>query len=302
MNARNKSFRLLLVSIILVFGGGWLAAMVQTGAGQVDVQDIRFKSAQDATMSALLYVPDNADASTPAPAVMAVHGYINSRETQSPYAIELSRRGYVVLALDQRGHGYSAPPVFAEGFGAPAGLAYLRSLDFIDTSQIVLSGHSMGGWSVLSAAVAYPENYSAVIISGSSTGLFGVPEGDAKFPRNFALLSGKYDEFTGFMWGSPKADDIVNAEKLKHLFDTESAVQEGILYGNVAAGTARKLYQPVQTHPANHITHSGIAGVLDWVQLTTSPPNPLSPDDQVWQWKEFGTLVSLPISAGGFTH
>ena len=247
-------------------------------------------------MSALLYIPDSATTVTPAPAVLAVHGYINSRETQSPYAIELSRRGYVVLAIDQRGHGYSDPPAFADGFGGPAGLEYLRNLDFVDVDQIVLTGHSMGGWAVLSAAAAHPDDYEAVIVSGSSTGLFGVPEGDKQFPRNFAVLYGQYDELSAFMWGSPTAKGIVNTEKLKKIFGTDATVEAGKLYGNVAEGTARKLYQPAQTHPANHITHSGIAGVLDWVQTTTTAPDPINPDDQVWQWKEFGTLVSL---AGG---
>ena len=270
MNARTKSCFLLTVSIILIFGGGFLASQVQTGAGNIKIRDIRFVTGQGATMSALLYIPDSATTATPAPAVLAVHGYINSRETQSPYAIELSRRGYVVLAIDQRGHGYSDPPAFADGFGGPAGLEYLRNLDFVDVDQIVLTGHSMGGWAVLSAAAAHPDDYKAVIVSGSSPGLFGVPEGDKQFPRNFAVLYGQYDEFSAFMWGSPTAKGIVNTEKLKKIFGTDATVEAGKLYGNVAEGTARKLYQPAQTHPANHITHSGIAGVLDWVQCTNS--------------------------------
>ena len=50
------------------------------------------------------------------------------RETQSPFAIEFARRGYVVLALDQRGHGYSGGAATTKGFGGPEGLSYLRSL------------------------------------------------------------------------------------------------------------------------------------------------------------------------------
>ena len=159
-------FRCLLVSLTLVFGGGALAWLVQTDFGSIDVQDIRFQSASGATLSALLYVPDGVTASFPAPGVLAVHGYINSRETQSAYAIELARRGYVVLNMDQRGHGYSDPPAFAEGFGGPAGLQFLRNLDIVESSQIALIGHSMGGWAVLSAAAAMPDAYSSVIVSG----------------------------------------------------------------------------------------------------------------------------------------
>lgn len=287
---RHRGF---IASLLLIFIGGLLAAVIQTGAGSVDVRDIRFQSESGATLSALLYVPDTATPDNPAPGVLAVHGYINTRETQSPYAIEFARRGYVVLAMDQRGHGYSDPPAFAEGFGGPAGLSYLRSLDMVDTDQIVLSGHSMGGWTVLSAAAQMPDAYQSVVVSGSSTGTFGVPAGDATFPRNFGLVEGQYDEFSGSMWGSPTGAGVVDTEKLQTQFGVTEQVQENRLYGSIAAGTARKLYQPAQTHPANHITQSGVAGALDWAMLTTTAPNPIPADQQIWPWKEFGTFLSL---------
>ena len=131
--------------LILILAGGLLAHFTQT-AGGIKIQDVRFKAAKGNTMSALLYIPPNATAQTPAPGILAVHGYINSRETQDGFAIEFARRGYVVLALDQTGHGYSDPPAFAGGFGGPDGLAYLRSLEFVDKNNIGLEGHSMGGW------------------------------------------------------------------------------------------------------------------------------------------------------------
>ncbi len=204
-----------IASLVLIFGGGLLAWLVQTGVGSIEVRDVRFLSPSGATLSALLYVPDTASADHPAPAVLAVHGYINSRETQSPYAIEFARRGYVVLALDQRGHGFSDPPAFAEGFGGPAALAHLRSLPMVDTDQVVLAGHSMGGWTVLTAAAQMPDAYQSVVVSGSSTGTFGVPAGDATFPRNFGLVFGRYDEFSGSMWSSATGAGIVETDKLK---------------------------------------------------------------------------------------
>ncbi len=120
---------LAILGVILILAGGLLAHLTQTSGG-IKIQDIRFKGAKGNTMSALLYIPANATAQTPAPGILAVHGYINSRETQDGFAIEFARRGYVVLALDQTGHGYSDPPAFANGFGGPDGLAHLRSLDY----------------------------------------------------------------------------------------------------------------------------------------------------------------------------
>jgi pimeloyl-ACP methyl ester carboxylesterase len=285
--------RLLVVSLILALGGGWLASAVQRAGGTVDVRDIRFVGTNATVMSGLLYVPRSATRDAPAPAALAIHGYINSRETQSPYAIELARRGYVVLAIDQTGHGYSDPPAFGNAFGGPDGLRYLRSLDVVDTDQLVLSGHSMGGWASLVAAATQPDAYRAVVVSGSSTGMFGAPEGTPAFPRNFALVWGRYDEFSAMMWGAAIGADITQTAKLRTLFGTDAPVESAHLYGSLDDGTARRLYMPSQTHPANHITRSGVAGVVDWVQTTTRAPRPLPPDDQIWHWKELGTLLSL---------
>ena len=296
MVPKLESCRFLLISLLLVFGGGLLAWLVQTDLLRVEVRDIRFQDESGATLSALLYVPADVSVDNPAPGVLAVHGYVNSRETQSPYAIELSRRGYVVLNMDQRGHGYSDPPAFAAGFGGPAGLQFLRSLNIVDTDQIALIGHSMGGWAVLSAAARYPDQYTSTVVSGSSTGTFGVPPGDASFPRNFALVFGQYDEFSATMWGARSAAAIGSTDRLKAQFGTNGDVEPGRLYGSLSAGTARQLYQPAQTHPANHITNAGVAPVLDWVQATTDAPAPLDPYNQRWQLKELGTLLSL---AGG---
>ena len=93
---------LAIVGLILIVAGSLLAHFTQT-AGGIRIEDVRFKGAKGNTMSALLYVPPNATAQIPAPGILAVHGYINSRETQDGFAIEFARRGYVVLALDQTG-------------------------------------------------------------------------------------------------------------------------------------------------------------------------------------------------------
>src|SRR5260370_41133308 len=108
----RRRWSLAIAGLILILAGGVLAYLTQTSGG-IRIQDVRFKGAKGNTMSALLYIPPNATAQTPAPGILAVHGYITSRETQSGFAIEFARRGYVVLDLDQTGHGYSHPPAFS---------------------------------------------------------------------------------------------------------------------------------------------------------------------------------------------
>ncbi|HAQ80135.1 alpha/beta fold hydrolase [Bradyrhizobium viridifuturi] len=280
------------MGLILIVAGSLLAHFTQT-AGGIRIEDVRFKGAKGNTMSALLYVPPNATAQIPAPGILAVHGYINSRETQDGFAIEFARRGYVVLALDQTGHGYSDPPSFANGFGGPDGLAYLRSLPFVDKENIGLEGHSMGGWTVLAAAAAMPNDYKSMVLEGSSTGKPFAAEGTTSWPRNTALVFAQYEEFPDLMWGVQLARDVTTSPKLWALFGTQGAVEPGKVYGDPANGTARVLYTPAMTHPAEHISHEAIGYSLDWFAKTLKGGTPRPVDDQIWFRKEIGTLIAL---------
>jgi len=283
---------LAIVGLILIVAGGLLAHFTQT-AGGIRIEDVRFKGAKGNTMSALLYIPPNATPQIPAPGILAVHGYINSRETQDGFAIEFARRGYVVLALDQTGHGYSDPPSFANGFGGPDGLAYLRSLQFVDKENIGLEGHSMGGWTVLAAAAAMPNDYKSMVLEGSSTGKPFAAEGTVSWPRNTALVFAQYEEFPDLMWSVQLARDVTKSPKLWALFGTQGAVEPGKVYGDPADGTARVLYTPALTHPAEHISHEAIGYSLDWFAKTLKGGTPRPVDDQIWFRKEIGTLIAL---------
>lgn len=288
-----KHKTLLLIGFVLVFLGGLLAWYFHSDGGQIDIKDVRFMGTNGQLMSGLLYVPPGVTAETPAPGILAIHGYINSRETQAPYAIEFARRGYVVLALDQTGHGYSDPPAFANGFGGPDGLAYLRSLDIVDPDNIGLEGHSMGGWASVIAAATFPDGYKSINIQGSSTGTFGAPDGTAEFPRNFALTFSTWDEFSELMWGAPTGQQIMATEKLQTVFGTTEEVVVGQDYGSVEDGTARRLYQPVTTHPGNHLNSPSVASAVEWMQTTLEGGSDLDPNNQVWQWNEIGRLIAL---------
>ena len=285
----NRSWFALL-GLLLILGGALLAMLVRTGGG-VTVRDIRFAGTNGTAMSALLYVPANATAATPAPGILAVHGYINSRETQDGFSIEFARRGYVVLAIDQTGHGYSAGKAFSNGFGGPDGLKYLRALQMVDKEQIGLEGHSMGGWTILAAAAAMPDAYKAMVLEGSSTGAPYAKDGSPAWPRNLALVYSRYDEFSKIMWGVDRARDVNGSAKLQAVFGTTAAIVPGKLYGT--PDNARVLYQPDTTHPGDHISTVAIGHAIAWFARTLKGGTPRPASDQVWYWKEFGTGIGL---------
>jgi pimeloyl-ACP methyl ester carboxylesterase len=284
---------MLAVALFIILAGNLLAFATQTDYGNVKVRDIRFVGTNGVVMSALLYQPKDVTAKKPAPGILAVHGYINSRETQDGFAIEFARRGYVVLAIDMTGHGYSDPAAFVNTFGGPDGLRYLRSLDIVDKDNIGLEGHSMGGWAIVSAAATLGNtSYKSMVLEGTAPGVFAAP-GTPTFPKNVGVVYSKWDEFSLLMWEIPKATDITHADKIKKFFGTTSDVVVGKLYGNISEGTARALYQPVTTHPGDHLSTAAIGNAINWFQLTLQGGKPLPPANQIWFWKEIGNLIAL---------
>lgn len=277
---------------IVVIAGSAIASAVQTWGG-VELRDIRFEGDDGTRLSALLYVPPSATPETPAPAVLAVHGYINSRETQSGFAIELARRGYVVLALDQTGHGFSGGRAMSAGFGGPAGLEYLRSLPFVDTLNIGLEGHSMGGWAVLAAASAHPEGYESMVLVGSSTGPGFAAEGTPTWPRNLGVVFSRWDEFSQLMWGVEDAADVVRSEKLLEVFNTAVPIVPGRPYGWPEEKSSRWLATPSTTHPGAHLSREAIGYTVSWLNATLEGEQDIPPGQQIWPFKELGTLVAL---------
>jgi dienelactone hydrolase len=287
-------WRLFVLGWALALAGGLLAHLVQT-AGGVQVEDVRYRGAAGETLSALLYVPRGASPSHPAPAVMVSHGYINTREMQGPFAIELARRGYVVLSIDMAGHGYSGGWLGLDDAGGPAGLRYLQSRPFVDPGRIALEGHSMGGVAVVDAAISQPHGYRSLVLEGSTTPEPGqVGAGDPRFPRNLEVVFGRYDEFAPLMWHEARGAAVGSSPKLEAVFGSHGPVVAGRLYGSIADGTARRLVIPPVTHPWEHFSRAGVAAAVDWIEATVpGAADPRPGSDQIWIWKEVGTLVAL---------
>ena len=284
---------MLAISLGLILCGGLLAFLVQTNGLTVQVENVRFTGPDDIVQNGRLFIPPGATPETPAPGIVAIHGYINTHETQGGFAIEFARRGFVVLAVDQTGHGYSDPPSGANGFGGPPALVFLRSLDFVDPDNIGLEGHSMGGWASLAAAAAMPDGYRSIVLEGSSVGTINASNEAPLTLRNVAVVFSKFDEFSGFMWGSPVPKNVVSSDRMKAFFGTENDVVPGRVYGSIEEGNARILHQPAVTHPGDHLSRVAIGHAVDWFQRTLDGGSNLSPSDQIWYWKELGTLIAL---------
>ncbi len=104
----------LLASAVVCMG---VAHGIQTDFGNVEVSMGHFeKEGTGKALTYKLYRPKTATEENKAPAVLLLHGYQNDHETSAAYAIELARRGYVCLALDEYGHGATQISMVERGY------------------------------------------------------------------------------------------------------------------------------------------------------------------------------------------
>ena len=111
----KRKLALLFALVLGIFGCMSIAHGIQTNHGTVGV----YKSTIETEVGNLtykLYVPESASKEHPAPGVLLLHGYQNDHETCAAYAIELARRGAVVMALDEYGHGSTQVGLLSRGF------------------------------------------------------------------------------------------------------------------------------------------------------------------------------------------
>ncbi len=115
-----KNRKLLSLLLLIVFTAGVFLCMlgadrIQKDGGSITVTEGKIIHEQD-EITYKLYTPANATAETPAPAVLMLHGYQNDHETCAAYCIELARRGAVVMAIDEYGHGGTNTGMLARGY------------------------------------------------------------------------------------------------------------------------------------------------------------------------------------------
>ena len=96
---------LLTILISMIF-----ADQIQKSWGKVEVKTEMLEIKDEVTGNEIhlgykIYIPKTASKENKAPAALLLHGYQNDHETCDAYCIELSRRGFVVLAIDEYGHG-----------------------------------------------------------------------------------------------------------------------------------------------------------------------------------------------------
>lgn len=280
---------LLLASVIIAW-------QTQTDFGRVAVSNAAFPNYNGIAIRAKLLRPDRPGGPARFPGVVYIHGYQNNRETSDAYAIELARRGLVVLSIDAIGRGNSglpgdpAQPDFDPTYGGRSSLKYLRSLPFVDPDDVGLMGHSLGGGMVYRMALADP-SVKAVVFSGFAYTNQAGPDR----PRNMLMIFGKWDEFRKRMTGVKDFEaQWMNSPQTRKAIPFPNP-RLGVTYGDFAKGTARRVFMPRSIHFQECHNQAAVAQALEWMRQALNPPPEywIDAQDQIWPIKEWATGAAL---------
>ena len=301
----------LCIGIALMLLSAIVVSAVQTSSGKVTMKELMIETDKGYNMSAYLMIPENATAENPAPAVVTSHGYLNNKEMQDANYVELARRGFVVLAIDQPCHGDSQVMAIRNADGVYQGVLALSRMPFVDVNRIGITGHSMGGGSCNSAVAEDNENgtnlISAVLLNCADA---TYKDTDGNFAniygsRDVAILAAQYDEFfhmytdeSGVMRQAPYFMQGINSQSFLNFGVDPTGLEVRTAY-TVYTETidgeeaVRVIYNPDIIHPWSHFSAKATTSVIDFFNMTLDAPNPLPGNDQVWQWKEAFNFVGL---------
>lgn len=143
---------------------------------------VYFKSGKE-TIEGILIRPNNHD-NTPAVVFQqgsgnhSFDGYETEAWGPHKYYIEdvLLEQGYAVLYCNKRGLGGSTGnwrrnSFYGRADDAYAAVSYLKSLPFIDTTRIGISGHSQGGWIAQIVAAQHDDIAFIIALAGPTVGV-----------------------------------------------------------------------------------------------------------------------------------
>jgi hypothetical protein len=310
----RKHHRLLLIMIGIVIFSAFLSSRIQTAAGTVRVSDIKIPTQNGQWVAADLFKPLSATADNPAPLVVVVPGFQRSREALANIAIELSRRGIVVISIDPYAQGRSSSSMSrraatTEGYGMFAVVDYAASsenLNYVDKSRIAATGHSAGGNAAIRGAnyfgrqaqeTGQPSKLHSVFISGYVLTLQNDVLDDVR--SNIGVSYALFDEGAyrnelknGDMRRAPEALRVVNLGRDQGLPGL-TEVELGRYYGDLGARELRVIHNERVLHPFQPYMPEATANQLDYFETVFEMDFGRSSTDQVWYWKELLGAISL---------
>lgn len=299
------TFAILLITSLLNWG-------VVSSWGKVSIDRITLSGSDGASFSGLVYRPDNATDATPAPGIIMLHGNSGNARNQESWALEFARRGFAVVVPDLYGSGnsqgyFNAGAGTSKGSGMSTSRAlldesklfyeYMLSLPYIDSENIIASGHSLGSFAAVIIGAEY-DSKGVLAASGSPARRFkDNPEEAASvlsYQGNVAFLYGSYDL-------GNTVETIPEAEGLLQIFQAHTGdsgmteIEPDHVYGSFEEGNAIVLSYDQRVHEGAFVDGGCIQHLLEYGQdmIGDAVPNYIDSHNQIWQYKDYIGLFGI---------
>ncbi len=306
--SKDEITLMLMIAVILV--SSLFSSLLQSNFGKTDIEYIQVVDEYGNTITGKIYRPTTATYANPAPGILLCHGMNNDKDTEAPLAMELAKRGFVVIAVDQQNHGDSdiGMNVLGDYFGtsetrdddtigANAMYQYLKSAEFVDATQMGMVGHSMGGSTVRKLALLNPDHRAVIIQAGGPDDLT-VVEG----MNNYLDIWPLYEEL--FITPMESRADFLARGKiliesnLDLIGETPRGKYVDETYGSFVNGTAQRYALCQCTHPAATWNSKSIQESVAWMMQalqgeTDEDAALLVANQQTYQLKEGLMLFAL---------
>lgn len=273
------------IGMVVILISSAVSSAIYTNFGHVKVTPVEFICDNGLKLAGNMYVPDTASAENPSPAIYVQHGGNVSRESMFAYAVEYSRRGYVVFNAESFGNGYSEPNTIDDIPASVHAMKYLMGLDFVDTSRVGAVGHSAGAGQAVKTGIYNDNELGVRSIAVLGAGANGATV-DSTF--NLAYIVGYHDQ------NHPGAKEILSNPDNMALFGTSEPIVEGQWYGSVENNTGRIMWNPEWVF---HIMtmHSGkvITLTLDFFEETLGHVSGIPSTDHVFVFRLIADLVAM---------
>ncbi len=315
----KKSTKIFLaLSLILCLISGIFAAKYQSSNSTVAVEDFNVIVKDGSYVNGQLYIPKDASEANKLPFLIFLHGNFNNYSMQDQNAIELSRRGFVVMIPDNFNMGNSSitEPGAWDMSEIRLMIEYATTCyNFIDTEKIGIYGHSLGGYVAHDAVQHYLTAEAngdvckvAAILDAGNDPVYEpfVDEATGKtidLAVNWGVVAAKWDEwcYTGETGNPSLYLSSDNARKFVNQLegvDVTGDVENWKVYTGTINGknVNRVIYQIPGIHPMNHFSKYGAAAAVDFFYNCFGVPSGherIDPFDQIWNLKEAFNCVGL---------
>lgn len=265
---------------------------VITGCGHSKITQMNLVSENGYQNTALLYVPETATVENPAPAIIMFHGISGNARNHESWAVEFSRRGFVVLSVDWYGNGgsdFNGQELTATQWPAlQQYIDYVKTMDNVNSDELVFGGHSMGtDPAYFLSARNHPK--AALLCNLVSP---GVSKGSELYDGNMLLLSGTADKSSKDSNYWDRIDSLFTALGVDY-----DQIETDRMYGSFEEGNAKLIIrQKDMIHEAAFISSECIGNLLNFAQDALGHeniPNYMPGSQQIWYWKDVVGLIGM---------